>query len=128
MTDQKVGKRRMSQTEIYNHFAQTKGMKKAEVKALFDELSALAMREVKSNREFVLPGFGKLVKSERKARTGRNPLTGDTIQIPSKSVLKFRLSKDMKMSASGDSVTRPDYIRPRGISRPADEPVTEPDY
>ena len=127
MTEQKFGKRRMSQSEIINHFAQTKGMKKADVKAIFDGISDLAAREVKSNREFVLPGFGRLVKSERKARLGRNPITGDTIQIPSKSVLKFRLSKDMKIMAFGDQVTRPDYIRPE-IDRPTDEPVTPPDY
>lgn len=112
----------MSQGEIYDHFAQTKGMRKADVKALFDQLSTLAAREVNSNREFVLPGFGKLVKSERKARTGRNPITGDAIQIPSKSVLKFRLSKDMKLLAFGDPSTPPDYDRPTA------EPVTEPDY
>jgi DNA-binding protein HU-beta len=44
----------------------------------------------------VLPGFGKLVKSERKAREGRNPATGETIQIPAKTTLKFRVGKAMK--------------------------------
>ncbi|MDQ3252647.1 MAG: HU family DNA-binding protein, partial [Acidobacteriota bacterium] len=46
--------------------------------------------------EFSLPGFGKLVLSERKAREGRNPQTGDPIQIPAKTTLKFRVSKGMK--------------------------------
>jgi len=120
----------MSQAEIFNHFAVSKGMKKAEVKALFDQLSTLAAREVKSNREFVLPGFGKLVKSERKARIGRNPLTGDTIQIAAKSVLKFRLSKDIKISAFGDSVTRPDYLKPKRevFDPPEGDSVTRPGY
>jgi DNA-binding protein HU-beta len=66
------------------------------VKEFFEELSTLAAREVKSNGEFVLPGFGKLVKSERKAREGRNPATGETIQIPAKTTLKFRVGKAMK--------------------------------
>ena len=44
----------------------------------------------------MLPGFGKLVKSERKAREGRNPATGETIQIPAKTTLKFRVGKAMK--------------------------------
>ena len=48
--------------------------------------------------EFVLPGFGKLVRSERKAREGRNPATGATIQIPAKTTLKFRVGKAMKDS------------------------------
>lgn len=127
MAPQKSDKKRMSQSEIYKHFALSKGMKKAEVKALFDQMSALAAREVKSNREFVLPGFGKLVRSQRKARTGRNPLTGDTIQIPSKSVLKFRLSKDMKVLAFGDSAMRPDYRKPKN-QRPSGDSVTRPGY
>jgi DNA-binding protein HU-beta len=122
MTAQKTGNKRMSQSEIINHIAETKGIKRDEVKVLFEELCALAASEVKANREFVLPGFGKLVKSERKARMGRNPLTGDTIQIPSKTVLKFRLSKGMKLATYEDPVSPPDYIRP------ADEGVTPPDY
>ena len=96
MAPQRSDKKRMSQSEIIHHFAQAKGMKKAEVKLFFDQLSILAAREVKSNGEFVLPGFGKLVKSERKAREGRNPATGETIQIPAKTTLKFRVGKSMK--------------------------------
>jgi len=122
MTVQQFGNKRMSQSQIINHIAESKGIKRAEVKVFFDELCALAAREVKKNGEFVLPGFGKLVKSQRKARMGRNPMTGDTIKIPSKSVLKFRLSKGMKLMTFGDPLTPPDY---RG---PTNEPVTPPDY
>jgi DNA-binding protein HU-beta len=71
-------------------------MKRAQIKEFFEELANLAMREVKTNGEFVLPGFGKLVLSERKAREGRNPQTGETIQIPAKTTLKFRVGKSMK--------------------------------
>lgn len=91
-----AGKKRMSQSEVINYFAEKTGLKRAQVKELFEELSNLAAREVKQNGEFVLPGFGKLVLSERKAREGRNPQTGETIQIPAKTALKFRLSKGMK--------------------------------
>ncbi len=73
-------------------------MKLAQVKVLFEELSNLATREVKENGEFQLPGFGKVVLSERKAREGRNPQTGETIQIPAKTTLKFRMSKGIKDS------------------------------
>jgi DNA-binding protein HU-beta len=86
----------MSQSEVYNHFAEKTGMKRAQIKEFFEELANLAMREVKTNGEFVLPGFGKLVLSERKAREGRNPQTGETIQIPAKTTLKFRVGKSMK--------------------------------
>ena len=91
-----TGKKRMSQSEVVNHFAEKFDMKRAQVKEIFEELASLASREVKQNGEFVLPGFGKMVLSERKAREGRNPQTGETIQIPAKTALKFRLSKGMK--------------------------------
>ena len=94
----KAGKTRMSQSEVINHFAEKFDLKRAQVKELFEELSNLASNEVKSNGEFVLPGFGKMVLSERKAREGRNPQTGETIQIPAKTALKFRLSKGIKDS------------------------------
>ena len=94
----KAGRKRMSQSEVVNHFAEKYGMKRAQVKELFEEMANLAASEVKTNGEFVLPGFGKMVLSERKAREGRNPQTGETIQIPAKTALKFRLSKGMKDS------------------------------
>src|SRR5437660_2911161 len=93
-----TGKRRMTQSEVVNHFAEKFGMKRSQAKEIFDELANLASSEVKSNGEFVLPGFGKLVRSERKAREGRNPATGETIQIPAKTTLKFRVGKAMKDS------------------------------
>src|ERR687894_449079 len=92
------GKKRMSQSEVLNHFAEKFGIKRAQAKEYFDELANLAQSEVKTNGEFVLPGFGKLVLSERKAREGRNPATGETIQIPAKTTLKFRVGKAMKDS------------------------------
>lgn len=96
MATSKAGKKRMSQSEVLNHFADKTGMKRAQIKEFFEELADLASREVKSSGEFTLPGFGKLVLSERKAREGRNPQTGETIQIPAKTTLKFRVGKGMK--------------------------------
>jgi DNA-binding protein HU-beta len=92
----KEGKKRMTQSEVLNHFAEKTGLKRAQVKEFFDELAELASNEVKNNGEFALPNFGKLVLSERKAREGRNPQTGETIQIPAKTTLKFRLGKSIK--------------------------------
>ena len=96
MATSKAGKKRMSQSEVYNHFSEKTGLKRAQVKELFEELATLAVNEVKTNGEFVIPVFGKLVLSERKAREGRNPQTGETIQIPAKTTLKFRVGKGMK--------------------------------
>lgn len=92
----KVAKKRMTQSEVVNHFAERFELKRAQAKEFFDELANLAGREVKQNGEFALPGFGKLVLSERKAREGRNPQTGESIQIPAKTTLKFRIGKAMK--------------------------------
>ena len=96
MATKAAAKKRMTQSEVLNHFAERFDMKRSQVKEVFDELANLASQEVKNNGEFVLPGFGKLVLSERKAREGRNPQTGETIQIPAKTTLKFRVSKGMK--------------------------------
>jgi len=87
---------RMTQTEIINSLAEETGAKKADVKALFDALAAMAAKEVKKNGEFTVPGFGKLKKTHRKAREGRNPATGAVIKIPAKTTVKFTIGKAMK--------------------------------
>ncbi|MGB7209920.1 MAG: HU family DNA-binding protein [Pyrinomonadaceae bacterium] len=92
---------RLTQTEIVNTLADSSGLKKTEVKSMFDAIAALATAEVKKNGEFTLPGFGKLVKATRKAREGRNPATGATIKIPAKTTVKFRLGKAMKDAVGG---------------------------
>jgi DNA-binding protein HU-beta len=86
----------MTQSEIVNALAESAGLKKADIKGLFDSIANLAVSEVKKNGEFTLPGFGKLVKTTRKAREGRNPATGAIINIPAKTTVKFRLGKAMK--------------------------------
>ena len=64
-------------------------------------LGALAYKEIKKTGEFVLPGFGKLVKQKRKARTGFNPKTQQKITIPAKTVVKFRVAKAAKDAVLG---------------------------
>lgn len=92
----KAVKKRMTQGEVINHFAEKFEMKRSGAKELFDELASLAVTEVKRNGEFPLPGFGKLVEAKRSAREGRNPQTGETIKIPAKTTVKFRIAKTMK--------------------------------
>jgi len=55
---------------------------------VFDELAALAEKELKKSGEFTLPGMVKLVVQKRKARMGRNPATGEPIKIPAKTVVQ----------------------------------------
>ncbi len=87
---------RMTQTEIIGNLADSSGLKKTDIKGLFDALAALATSEVKTNGEFTLPGFGKLKKTHRKARDGRNPATGAVIKIPAKTTVKFSIGKAIK--------------------------------
>jgi DNA-binding protein HU-beta len=86
----------MTKTEIVASLAEKVGSTKAQVNVLLDELANLAYAEAQNG--FVLPGIGKLVLVTRKARTGRNPATGATIQIPEKKVVKFRVAKVCKES------------------------------
>jgi DNA-binding protein HU-beta len=90
--------KRLTQTEIVSQLAEKTGIKKTDAKEFFTALASLAASEVKTNGEFTLPGFGKLVKATRKAREGRNPATGKPIQIPAKTTVKFRVGKAMKDS------------------------------
>ncbi len=76
--------------------AESTAMAKKDVAMFMDKLTELAYKQVKSAGEFVLPGFGKLVKVARAARMGRNPATGESIQIPAKTVVKFRVAKACK--------------------------------
>lgn len=89
---------RMTQTAIVSTLADKTGLKKSEVKNVFDALTELATSEVKKNGEFTVPGFGKLKKTNRKAREGRNPATGAIIKIPAKTTVKFSVGKAMKDS------------------------------
>lgn len=91
---------RMTQTEIVSHMADSTGLTKAQAKDFFNTLTGLAMKEVKKSGEFTIPGVGKLIKTRRKARTGRNPATGAPLQIPAKTTVKFRVGKAMKDSVA----------------------------
>jgi DNA-binding protein HU-beta len=84
----------MTKAQTVAALAEKTGLNKAQVGTLLDELANLAYKEAKN--AFVVPGIGKLVLVDRKARTGRNPATGATIQIPAKKVVKFRVAKVCK--------------------------------
>src|SRR6202451_2533402 len=88
--------KRMTQTAIMRELAETTGVNNKVAKTFMDSLAELAVRETKKNGVFILPGIGRLVRAERKARTGRNPATGEAIKIPAKKVVKFRVAKSVK--------------------------------
>lgn len=86
----------MGKTELFAHFSDRFGMKRTEVRDLFEELQQLSEAELKRSGEFTLPGMVKLVRQERPARVGRNPSTGEQIQIPAKTVVKARIAARLK--------------------------------
>jgi DNA-binding protein HU-beta len=86
----------MTQTQIIQTLADKCEITKKVAKAMMDSLAQTAVSEVKKNGVFVLPGIGRLVRVERKARMGRNPATGETIKIAAKKVVKFRVAKAAK--------------------------------
>ena len=87
---------KMTKSQTIAALSEKTGLAKKDVVEFMDKLAELAYSEVRTNGEFVLPGFGKLVKVNRKAREGRNPATGESIHIPAKTVVKFRLAKAAK--------------------------------
>jgi len=91
-----MANQRMTQTQLVRSLAEKLGANNKTARAFLDELAALAIGEVKKNGVFVLPGIGRLVRQDRKARTGRNPATGESIKIPAKKVVKFRVAKAAK--------------------------------
>ncbi|MDE3194794.1 MAG: HU family DNA-binding protein [Acidobacteriota bacterium] len=87
---------RMTQTALVRALAEAGEVSNKQARAIIDHLGALAVSEVKKNGVFVVPGIGRLVRVDRKARMGRNPATGEAIKIPAKKVVKFRVAKAAK--------------------------------
>ena len=87
---------KMTKSQILATLAESSEMSKTQVSDFLDKMVELAYREVKNSGEFVIPGIGKLVKVNRKERMGRNPATGESIKIPAKTVVKFRVAKAAK--------------------------------
>jgi DNA-binding protein HU-beta len=87
---------KMTKSQIVTTLSEKTGLSKKDVNGFFEELAGLAYKETKKVGEFVLPGFGKMVKAKRKARMGVNPATGAKIKIAAKTVVKFRLAKAAK--------------------------------
>ena len=88
--------KRMTQTAIVKELAESTGINNRLAKQFMESLAELAVRETKKNGVFILPGIGRLVRAERKARIGRTPSTRESIKIPAKKVVKFRIAKSVK--------------------------------
>lgn len=89
---------RMTQSQLVKELAETCQVNNKVSKQMLESFAEIAVRETKKKGVFVLPGIGRLVRVDRKARMGRNPATGETIKIPAKKVVKFRVAKSVKDS------------------------------
>ena len=91
---------RMTQTQLIRHLAEACEVNNKVARGFLEELAKTAISETKKNGVFVMPGIGRLVKANRKARMGRNPATGEAIKIAAKTVVKFRVAKAAKDAIS----------------------------
>jgi len=89
---------RMTQTQLVRGLAEACEVNNKSAKRMLEQLADIAIKETKRTGVFVVPGLGRLVRVDRKARMGRNPATGEPIKIPAKKVVKFRLAKSAKDS------------------------------
>ena len=84
----------LSKSQVAASIAEKTGLTKKQAVEVLEQIAQLAYKNAKNS--FTLPGLGKLVLVNRAARMGRNPATGETIQIPAKRVVKFRVAKAAK--------------------------------
>jgi DNA-binding protein HU-beta len=84
----------LTKSQIAAHIADKVEISKKQAVQVLDLLAQMACANAKAG--FTLPGLGKVVVVNRKARMGRNPQTGETIKIPAKKSLKFRFAKGAK--------------------------------
>ena len=92
---------KMTQSQLIKKLAEVVGVPAKVAKAFTTAYADLAIAETKKNGVTVLPGIGRLVRVDRKARMGRNPATGEAIKIPAKKVVKFRVAKAAKDAILG---------------------------
>ena len=102
----------MNRDQMFEGILRHAGISKANVARFYDGLVELVRRELVRNKEFVLPGLGALRVRKRKARTGRNPQTGEAIHIPAKKVVRFRAYRSLDELLNGP--------RDAGAAKPAE--------
>lgn len=89
----------LTKAQVLTGVAEATEITKKQAGVAIDALVNMAYKNAKNG--FTLPGLGKLVLVNRKARMGRNPATGATIKIPAKRVVKFRVAKACKDAILG---------------------------
>jgi len=98
------GSKPLTKSAILDRLATETELPKRKVGEMLDALTQLAYSEARKG--FTIPGLGKLICANRKARMGRNPQTGEAIKIPARTVLRFRVGKQAKDAILGGSTSK----------------------
>ena len=85
----------MNKGDLINKVAEDANMTKNQATEVLNCVFESITETLKDGNKVSLVGFGTFTLNERKARTGRNPQTGASIEIPSKNVIKFKPGKDL---------------------------------
>lgn len=86
----------MNKAELIEHIAQSAEISKSAAERAIDAMVGAVKTSLKKGDAVTLAGFGSFYASDRKARVGRNPKTGDKVDIPAARVPRFRAGKAMK--------------------------------
>lgn len=91
----------MTKQELIDHLNASTLLDKKVITIFLDCMADIVTGELKSGREVTLPGLGKLSVKHKAGRTGRNPKTGEEIEIPAKTVPHFSAAKALKDAVNG---------------------------
>ncbi len=86
----------MNKKQLVDDLSEKRNISKKESMEIFDDIISLIKKSLKDNDKFEIPSFGKFEIRDVEARKGRNPRTGEEIDIPAKKVIKFVVSKSLK--------------------------------
>jgi len=91
----------LTKSEMLNKLADATGLKKKEVQSVLDAQNTLLYKTLKKEKKYKLQGLGMFTVKKRNARMARNPQTGEMVKVPAKTVVKFRVGKDLKVNVLG---------------------------
>lgn len=101
MNDETEG-RTLTKADIVDAIYEKVDMNRAEIKGHVESLLEIMKDAIKKDNNLLISGFGKFEAYAKKARKGRNPQTSDTITLPPRKVVVFRLSRKFRTELNGE--------------------------
>lgn len=95
----------MNKSELIDAIAADSGLSKADAGRALDAITATITRALQSGQTVSMVGFGTFSVKHRAARIGRNPRTGEVIQIKASNIPSFKLGKALKDAVNGDTLS-----------------------